>query len=141
MFKVIGWVIGIVLFCRATVSALSIFSQLTFLVDGWTWSVDQVTISIKAIALAIGKYVSGIVGGYRGFVHGLVQMLHLPKLPQFVCDGVGVVAFSISRGIRIALGDQEDTLNSLATHMRPEIVEHLEDDSWTSELVMSGIRQ
>jgi hypothetical protein len=40
------------------------FSELKFLVDGWTWSVDQVPIFIKAIALAIGRRVSDIVGGY-----------------------------------------------------------------------------
>jgi hypothetical protein len=98
MLKLAGWVIGIVLFVWATVSAFSIFSELKFLVDGWTWSVGQVPIGIKAIALAIGKYVSGVVGGYREFVHGLAAMLHLPHLPQAVYDTVGVVAFSIGRG-------------------------------------------
>lgn len=93
MFKFIGRVVAIVLFCWATVSAFSIFSELKFLIDGWTWSVGQVPISIKAIALAIGKHVSGIVGGYREFVHGLVQVLHLPYLPQEVYD-TGVVAAS-----------------------------------------------
>jgi hypothetical protein len=99
MLKFIGWVVGIALFCWATVSAFSTFSELKFLVDGWTWSVDQVPISIKAVALAVGKYVSGIVGGYREFVHGLVQMLHLPRLPQVVYDMAGVVAFSAGRGL------------------------------------------
>ncbi len=102
MPKFIGWVVGIVLFCWATVSAFSIFSELKFLVDGWTWSVDQVSISFKAIALAIGKYVSGIVGGYREFVRGLVQILHLPRLPQLVYDVAGTVAFSIAGGRWIA---------------------------------------
>jgi hypothetical protein len=101
MLKLIGWVVGIVLFCWATVSAFSIFSELKFLIDGWTWSVDQVPISIKAIALATGKYVSGVVGGYRELVHGLVQMLHLPKLPQLLYDAGGIAAFSIGRGVRI----------------------------------------
>jgi hypothetical protein len=103
MLKFIGWVIGIALFCWATVSALSIFSELKFLVDFSTWSVDQVPISIKAIALAVGKSVSGVVGGYREFIQGLVQML---RLPQLVYDVVGVAAFSIVRGIRI--GDEVD---------------------------------
>jgi hypothetical protein len=98
MLKFIGWIVGIALFCWATVSAFSIFSELKFLVDGWTWSVDQVPISIKTVALAIGKYVSSVVGGYREFVHGLVQMLHLPRLPQFVYDVAGVIAFSVGRG-------------------------------------------
>ena len=61
MLKLLGWIVGVVLFCWATVSAFSVFSELKFLVDGWTWSVDQVPISIKALALAIGKYVSGVV--------------------------------------------------------------------------------
>ena len=65
MLRLIGWVVAVVLFCWATVSAFSIFSELKFLVDGWTWSVDQVPISIKTVALAVGKYVSGVVGGYR----------------------------------------------------------------------------
>src|SRR5262249_13205575 len=81
------------------VSAFSIFSELTFLVDSWTWSVDQVPMSIKVIALAIGEYVSGIVGGYREFAHGLVRMLHLPKFPQFAYDLVGVMAFSVGATI------------------------------------------
>jgi len=98
VWAVVGWPVAIVLFVWATVSAFSIFSDLKFLVDGWTWSVDQVPISIKAIALAIGKHVSGIVGGYREFVHGLVQMLHMPRLPQFVYDAAGVAGFSIGRG-------------------------------------------
>jgi hypothetical protein len=102
MFKFVGWIVGVVLFCWATVSAFSIFSELKFLVDGWTWSVDQVPVSIKAIALAVGKYVSGIVGGYREFVHGLAQMLHLRRLPQVVCDVAGTVAFSIAGGRWIA---------------------------------------
>jgi hypothetical protein len=91
-------VIAIALFCWATASAFSIFSELKFLVDGWTWSVDQVPITVKVIALAVGKWVSGIVGGYREFIHGLVQMLHLPRLPQPVYDAAGVAAFSIGRG-------------------------------------------
>jgi hypothetical protein len=98
MLKFIGWVIGIVLFCWATVSAFSIFSELKFLVDGWTWSVDQVPISIRAVALAVGKNVSGIVGGYREFVHGLVEMLRLPRLPQEAYDVLVLEVFSIKRG-------------------------------------------
>jgi len=101
MLRLIGTIVGIVLFCWAAVSAFSIFSELKFLVDGWTWSVDQVPISIKSIALAVGKYVSGIVGGYREFVHGLVHLLHVPTLPQFVYDVLGVVAFSVGRGLRV----------------------------------------
>jgi hypothetical protein len=72
-----------------------------FLVDGWTWSVDQAPISIKAIAPAIGKYLSGVVGGYREFIRGLVAMLHLPRLPQSVYDASGIAAFSIGRGVWI----------------------------------------
>jgi hypothetical protein len=102
MLKFTGWAVGIVLFCWATVSALSIFSELKFLVDGWTWSVDQVPISINVIALVVGRYVSGVVGGYREFVHGLAQMLHLPRLPQVVYDVAGTVAFSIAGGRWIA---------------------------------------
>jgi hypothetical protein len=98
MRNLIAWVIGITLFCWATVSAFSIFSELKFLVDGWTWSVGQVPITVKVIALAIGKYVSGIVAGYREFVHGLVAILHLPKLPTFVYESFGIVSFCIGRG-------------------------------------------
>jgi hypothetical protein len=101
MLNLVGWVIGIVLFVWATVSAFSIFSELKFLVDGWTWSVGQVPISIEAIALVVGKYVSGVVGGYREFVHGLVKMLHLPQLPSVAYDIVGVITFAVARGFRI----------------------------------------
>jgi hypothetical protein len=102
MLKFIGWIFAAVLFCWATVSAFSIFSEVKFLVDGWTWSVDQVPTSINVIALAVGKHVSGVVGGYREFVHGLAQMLHLPRLPQVVYDVAGTVAFSIAGGRWIA---------------------------------------
>jgi hypothetical protein len=97
LLKFIGAAVGVVLFCWATVSAFSIFSELKFMVDGWTWSVDQVPM-IKAVALAVGRYVSGVVGGYREFIHGLVAMLHLPRLPQPVYDVAAVVVFSIRRG-------------------------------------------
>jgi hypothetical protein len=107
MLKLIGWIVGVALFCWATVSAFSIFSELKFLVDGWAWSVDQVPISIKAVALAVGKYVSGVVGGYREFVHGLVAMLHLPKLPQSVYDAAGVATFSIGRGMGVVRREAE----------------------------------
>jgi hypothetical protein len=98
MLKFIGWMIDIVLLCWATVSAFSIFSELKFLVDGWTWSVGQVPISIKAVALTIGKWANGIVGGYRAFIHELVQISHLPRLPQIVYDVGGAMTFSIGRG-------------------------------------------
>lgn len=98
MLKLAGWVVGVVLFVWATVSAFSIISELKFLVDGWTWSVGQVPISIKVIALTIGEYVSGVVGGYREFVLGLVVMLHLPHLPQVVYDTGVVAAFSTACG-------------------------------------------
>jgi hypothetical protein len=64
-------------------------------------AVDQVPISIKAVAHAVGKLVSGWVGGYREFVHGLVLMLHLPRLPQLVYDSAGIAAFSVGRGVWI----------------------------------------
>src|SRR5215467_13414139 len=97
-WAVIGWPVAIVLFVWGVCSAFSIFSELKFLVDGWTWSVDQVPFSVKAVVLAIGKYVSNVVGGYRAFVHGLVQMLHLPHFPQIVYDVTGAIMFSIGRG-------------------------------------------
>jgi hypothetical protein len=106
--RIVWSIVGIVLFCWATVSAFSIFSELKFLVDGWTWSVGQVPITIKTVALAIGKYVSGIVGGYREFVRALVAMLPVSRLPQVLCDVVGVTAFTISRGMSIALWWRRD---------------------------------
>jgi hypothetical protein len=102
--RIVGFIVGIVLFCWATVSAFSIFSELKFLGDGWMWSVDQVPITIKSVALMVGKHVSGVVGGYREFVHGLVQMLHLPHLPQFIYDVLGIAAFSVGRGRSWFLG-------------------------------------
>jgi hypothetical protein len=101
LMRIVGFVVGVVLFCWATVSAFSIFEHLKFLVDGWTWSVDQVPITIKSVALMIGKYVSDIVGHYREFVHGLVQMMHLPRLPQFAYDVLGIISFSCGRGISV----------------------------------------
>ena len=111
MRKLVVLIVGIVTFVWATVSAFSIFSELTFLVDGWTWSVDHGPIFIKNIALAVGKKVHEIVGGYREFVRGLVKMLHLPPLPSLVYDMVGILAFSIGRGYRLGTrGLKQDRL-------------------------------
>jgi hypothetical protein len=98
--RALGWVIEVALLCCAISATFSIFSELKFLVDGWTWSVDQVPISDESFALAIGKLVSGIVGGYRESVQSLVQVLLLPKLPQAAYDvaitTVAVVAVRIT---------------------------------------------
>jgi hypothetical protein len=131
MLKLVGWLGVIVLFVWATVSAFSIFSKLTFLVDGWTWSVDQVPVTIKAVLLAVGRYVSGIVGGYREFVHGLVAMLHLPKLPQAVYGAVGVAAFSTGRGYWLSRRAQEafyDDVTAKAIGKDGEVT-----DKWRSQ--------
>jgi hypothetical protein len=98
MRNLIGWVIGITLLCWGVTSAFSIFSELKFIVDGWTWSVDQVPLSIRAVFLAVGKWASGLVSDYRAFVHLVVGLLHLPHLPQYIYDGLGVVTFSAGRG-------------------------------------------
>ena len=69
----------VVMFAWAMFAALSVLSELKFLVDGLGWSVAHVAISFKAILLETGKRVSEVVSGYRGFVHGLAQLLHLSK--------------------------------------------------------------
>jgi hypothetical protein len=94
-------------------------------VDGWTWSVDQVPITVKVIALAVGKWVSGVVGGYREFVHGLVQMLHLPHLPQYLYDALGVVTFSIGRGHWIGRQIWERIKNRPVTTFPPRGLDRL----------------
>jgi hypothetical protein len=129
MLKALGWVVGIVLFCWATVSAFSIFSELKFLVDGWTWSVDQVPVTIKSVALAVGKYVSGIIGGYREFVHGLVAMLRLPRLPQLAYDTAGVVVFSVARGYQLGTAitkKYREEFGGRWAHLPPDYAEALE---------------
>jgi hypothetical protein len=76
--------------CAArTVSAFSILWELTFLVDGWTWSVGGLHKGDGARnrQVRIGQS----CGGYRQFVHGLVAILHLPHLPQLVYDAGGIV--------------------------------------------------
>jgi hypothetical protein len=100
--RVIGWVIGIALFVWAIFSAFSLLSRLGFLVDGLSWSANHAPLTVKAIASESGAYVSQLVIGYRALVHELVQILHLPRLPQFVYDTAGVVAFSIGRGLAIS---------------------------------------
>jgi len=115
--KLIVSIIGIVTFVWATLSAFSIFSDLKFLVDGWTWSVDHVPILIKNIALAVGKRVSEIVGGYREFVRGLVQMLHLPPLPSLVYDMAGLLAFSIGRGYRLGEIVRKRSVDAIVSHL------------------------
>jgi hypothetical protein len=71
------------------------------------------------VALAVGKYVSGIVGGYREFVHGLVAMLHLPKLPQFVYDVFCIAAFSIGRGVWIGKKVENALIEGLGQALNP----------------------
>jgi predicted cation transporter len=137
MFKLVGWVVGIALFCWATVSAFSIFSELKFLVDGWSWSVGQVPISIKAIVLMIGKYVSGIVGGYREFVERLVQMLHLPSLPQIAYDSIGVIGAVVAVRITTFVVAEEAFDAPLSPKRSVQFVESTVANSFAVALVLS----
>src|SRR5262249_17490020 len=58
-----------------------------------------------------GRLVSDWIAGYREFVHGLVQMLQLPSLPQFAYDAFGVIGFSIGRGYWLGSRASERGLN------------------------------
>ena len=109
MREFIGWAIGIVAFVWATISSFSIFAELKFLVDGWSWSVEHVPIPVtfRQALLYVGQWVSVKVANYRDFVHWLVATLNLPHYPQLVYDTAGVVAFSIRQGGRAAKADFE----------------------------------
>jgi hypothetical protein len=91
-------IIGIVLFCWALVSTFSLASELRFVVDGLNWSIGHWAISFKAVFLEIGRRISEVVLEYRALVHGLVQLLHLPALPHYIYDWLGVISFSVCRG-------------------------------------------
>jgi hypothetical protein len=53
------------------VHPISIFSELTFLVDGWTWSVDQVPNSMKVAALAtVNMYSASPAGAIAASITG-----------------------------------------------------------------------
>jgi hypothetical protein len=97
----ISWTVSIVLLCWGIFSALSILSDLKFIVDGWDWSLSHVALSFKAAMHEIGKQVSGAVSGYRAVVHGLVRLLHLPLLPRYFYDNLGIFIFSIGRGYQL----------------------------------------
>lgn len=99
--KYIGWVIGIALFVWAIFGTLSLLSKLAFLVAALNWSIENVTISIKPILLEIGKRISEAVTGYRELMHGIARLLHLPHLPSFVYDVLGVITFSVGRGAQL----------------------------------------
>jgi hypothetical protein len=82
-------------------------SKLTFLVDGWVWSVDHIPVVLKGAALAIGEYVSGIVGGYRKFVQVSSRCCTCRSCRKLCTIFLGVTAFSIGRGIWIGWKAQE----------------------------------
>jgi hypothetical protein len=96
--KYASWVIGIALFVWAIFGTFSTLSRLGFVVDSLDWSANHAPLTVKTVALTIGKLISQLVTGYRALVHGLVQMLHLPKLPQLIYDWAGIAAFSMARG-------------------------------------------
>jgi len=130
MRNLVRWVIGIALFCWGVCSAFSIFSELKFLVDGWSRLVDQAPISIHTTLLLVGKWAAALVEDYRAFVHGLVEILHLPRLPQFVYDAIGLVTLSIGRGSQLGwkaasnwrqhLSRLEETSRDLSESLAPE---------------------
>jgi hypothetical protein len=90
--------VGIVLVFWGVTSALSLLSELHFLVDGLNWSIAHVAVSFKAVLLEIGRGISEAISGYRALVQGLVQPLHLPVLPHYVYDCLGVFCLSLGRG-------------------------------------------
>lgn len=91
-------VIAVVAFCWAIFGLLSLLSELKFVIDGLDWAISHLSISSKAFLLEIGKLIPQAVSGYRELVRALVRVLHLPHLPSFVYDFVGVAVFSVGRG-------------------------------------------
>lgn len=91
-------VIAAVAFCWAIFGLLSLLSELKFVIDGVGWLVSHFPISLKPVLLGIGKRVPQAISGYRELVLALARLLHLPHLPSFLFDSVGVVAFSVGRG-------------------------------------------
>ena len=98
MRSVIFRVIATAAFCWAVFGLLSLLSEFKFLVDGLDWSISHWGISYRDVLLEIGKRISQAVSGYREFVRSFARLLHLPHLPSFMYDVIGVVAFSIGRG-------------------------------------------
>jgi hypothetical protein len=92
--------LGVVLFCWGIFSALSLLSELHFLVDGLNWSIRHWDFSFEAVLLEIGRQISEAVSGYRALIRGLVALLHLPVLPHYVYDGLGIICFSLRWGTR-----------------------------------------
>jgi hypothetical protein len=91
-------IVAVVTFCWAVFGLLSLLSELKILVDGLDWSISHASISYKEILLEIGRRISQAVSGYREIVRSLARLLHLPRLPSFVYDVIGIVMFSIGRG-------------------------------------------
>jgi hypothetical protein len=98
MRSFISWTVGVGLLCWGICSTLSLLSELHIVVDGLNWSISHVSVSLKTVLLEIGKRVSETVSEYRALVRGMARLLHLPRLPSFVYDVIGVVTFSIRRG-------------------------------------------
>jgi hypothetical protein len=98
MLKFFSWTIAIVLFCWGTFGLLSTLSDLKFTVDAVDWSVGHLSILYKDILLEIGKKISETVSGYRELVRGIARLLHLPHLPSWAYDALGMASLSIGRG-------------------------------------------
>jgi hypothetical protein len=113
--KYVGWVIGIATFVWATISAFSIFEQLKFLVDGWSWTLGHVSMptNVREAFLLIGQWVHVKVANYRDFVRWVVATtIHLPHLPQVLYDAAGVVAFAVGRGLYLGRLMRRETQGS-----------------------------
>ncbi len=113
MRKFFSATIGIVLVCWGIFSALSLLSDLHFLVDGLNWSIAHLAVSFKTVLLEIGKRISDVVSGYRALVRGLVRLLHLPVLPHYIYDALGVVSLSVGRGFGVYRRDRRELLEKL----------------------------
>jgi hypothetical protein len=90
--------IAIAAFCWAAFGLVSLLSELKFLIDGLDWSISHWAISYKDVLLKLGKLVSRAVSGYREFVRSTARLLHLPHLPSYLYDVIGVAALSIGCG-------------------------------------------
>jgi hypothetical protein len=99
--KAVGWTIAAVSALWALHGLVSILSKLHFVMDAWNWGVALVPIAHRPIVVEFRHQVADWIAGYRELIHGLVQMLRLPRLPQLGYDMLGVVMFSVGRGVRI----------------------------------------
>jgi hypothetical protein len=100
MRKALFHIVTIVAACWAVFGFVSILSKLQFAVDAGNWFVAHVP--AKQLFLDLRNWLADALSGYHDFMHGVTRVFHLPQLPPFVYDMIGMVSFAVGRGYELS---------------------------------------